>query len=268
MGLDAHVKCSCFKNGLAAALPFDEALLTCDEEGYFDVKRLPEMSVVEYRELERQLYNWECHACSHHKMYYCSTWVGSWPAVRAFQQAMEQIGVEHFPVLHNAIPDGNFGKLKVEQAAAALAELKLFEARITAYVNVFLVDATSGETLYDYIAVYNGEFAWNYARKSVTGFDPAGFFIRDRDSGRELFRSMYFIQRLKPAFWRKQPEIILADLESDQRICIDSAIGGEARFRVFKVQQRKLTAEDYYVVPPLRKLLNASLATGNPVIWT
>lgn len=268
MGLDAYVKCNCFKNGLAAKLPFAEELLTCDADGYFDVKRLPEVSDVEYHELERRLHEWERNACPHYKMYYCSEWVGNWWGVRAFQQAMGQIGAEHFPVLYNALPDGNYGRLEAEQAAAALAELALFEDRITAYENVFLQDAGSHETIYDYIAVCNGKFAWNYARKSVSGFDAQGFFIRNRKTGRELFRSMHFAQKVKPVFWRKKPQIILTDLVSGRRVTIHSAIGGEARFRIFKVNRRQLTLSDYYVTGQLKKLLNAALETGNAVIWT
>lgn len=268
MGLDAYVKCSCYREGRAAPLPFDPALLVWDEDGYFDIRRGSGMDGAVYDKLSESLYMWEREGCEHRNMHYCWLRVGNWPAVRFLQQALADLDADNFPVLWEYLPDGNDGVLPAGLATAALAELALFRELVTGDTNLFLVDAMTGKAIYNYIGAYNGEFAWNTPARTVIGFDAEGLFIYHRDTNALLFRSLHFYQKISPVFfWSKRPKVFLIDQVTGQKIRIDGPLGGGGGNREFKIEQRDLNPADFRALEPLETLLQASIATGNPIIW-
>ena len=122
MGLDAFVRCNCFKARITSEPPFPWEDLMMDEEGgvclieahnAWNERIQGHIAYDEHRarfgENDDVLWAWQRECCSHEDMEYCSEWVGNWAGVRRFEGIVDSIGKEFFPVLSTMIPNGNGG---------------------------------------------------------------------------------------------------------------------------------------------------------------
>jgi hypothetical protein len=285
MGLDASVMCTCWRAGRLRSAPPCAEHVVLDEEGYLSLQLPWEDHVAEHQ----AFLDWMRSACEHEDMKAASEWVSNWAGVRAFQTALRGIGAEHFPVLLAEIPDVNGGLMKPTDCAAGLRELARFVELVRSIRTTFLVDDETGVELHEYIPQYGGVFRLSQEHENV-GVTPQGLFVARRlgeDEMEIIFSAM-----------RAEQVVIERDALGDARLvrlrCLDSGQesppippisgeqipwpdgrmqddGGRCRFahpRRLRVASRGLTAEDFDVIlGALRRLFEASVATGNPVRW-
>ena len=211
-------------------------------------------------------------------------------AFRAAGAIGSNVGWERFPVLRAELPNTNDGKTEADRSALALAELGAFRAAGAIGSNVCLVDSTTGETLYEHVASYGGVFTLDGRARVDLGFDEAGFFVRERDGGAELFRAIRFRQTLldpdREPYGPEPGRVAFLDLDSGRTFECRTAVSGheipwpdgrmqDDRGKVrldhppeLHVESRPERASDYeYAAEPLAKVFRASVATGNPVRW-
>lgn len=283
MGLDASVMCNCYHQELTLPPPVPRDLIEIDQEGYLSLT----VPYDDNEELHAQFEQWKEHACVHSDMDFASVHISNWSGYRAFQQALAQIGWEHFPILKAELPNSNGGLTSATLATRALRELELFtDADLGS--NTFLVNSETDEEIYEYIKGYGGVVILSGQAGIDIGFDEHGLFVVTRaEPCQELFRSMRFEQRLHEpelTLSYKDGKIELIDLTTGQRFEGTTAISGRTipwpdgrmqddQGRVcceyphfMHVEERKLAANHFsYILNPLTEIFQAAIATGNPV---
>lgn len=273
MGLGAFVRCNCYRDGLTTEPPFPREELLLDTDGYLCLitaenaeNELPYKEWQEkYGEAWWKLQHWKDRCCEHDHMKYAHEDVGNWYGVRHFTGIIESLGAEHFPLLSNIIPDGNDGSFPREDAEAAIRELDLLVEMSGQTEEVCLVDVDSGEEVYGYISAWGGVFmfAWNHQ----VGLDPNGVFVVDPRNGQELFRSSHLKQTLLAEKVNGDTPALLTCLDTGATCEVFSAIGNEEKDRELRIEKQPVDTENLYAERALRKLLLASIETGNPIIW-
>ncbi|MCU0514274.1 MAG: hypothetical protein MUE40_17095 [Anaerolineae bacterium] len=273
MGLDAFVRCNCYRDGQAQPFPLPhlEAHIVVNDDGFLALN-VPED---DHPEALRQFDEWKSHACPHEGMMVVFERISNWSGYRAFQEALGRMGWRHFPTLERELPALNGGQMPTAAAVRVLAELGLFRRRIGQQHNLFLVNSDSGDVVYEYIAVYDGVFMWSGDEKLNFGFNAGGFFIAAQHpqsavrNGRVLFQALRLEQRLLSAPGEPlRVEYFNADTE--ERFLCHSLTGGtiDDYPALLHVEERPLTPEDFeYILLPLQKVCEAAIATGNPVVW-
>ena len=128
MGLDATVMCTCFAEGRAAPPPFSPALLHRGHHGLLALADDADPAL--WDAFER----WTDAACEHPAMEAASERIASWAGLRRFQEAIEALGRERFPVLAGELPGGAAAAdhLPADRAALALDELARLRVEATA----------------------------------------------------------------------------------------------------------------------------------------
>lgn len=247
MGLDARVRCNCRAEGRTAPLPFPEDWLVHDaEEDCLALKPEHDSDANWHR-----LHEWQRTACAHRGAY--QEHIGNWGSVRAFQEAARRAGLT---TLATMIPAGNGGTVTPDQARQALDELQRLD---NLGERVFLRDAETGEELQAAVESYDGLFRLGGAEGVDVGLRPTELFVRDRGTGEEVFRSARFTQA------RQGERFVWTDQETGRTFRTTSPL--EAA-RVLQVVQRPVTSADFeHVTEPLRRILGACEATGNPLVW-
>lgn len=253
MGLDARVRCNCRAEGRTPPLPFPEAWLTHDSAEDQLVLRPEHDTDANWH----RLHEWERTACAHRGAWF--EHVGNWGSVRAFQEAARRAGLT---TLATMIPAGNGGTVSPEDARRALEELGRLDHLGE---RVFLVDAETGVELQGAIESYDGLFRLSGPEGIDVGLRPTELFVRDRATGQELFRSARFTQT------RDGDRFVWTDVATGATFATRSPLAAweSEPARQLHVVQRPVTAADFgHVTEPLRRILGASEATGNPVVWS
>ncbi len=264
MGLDARVRCRCWEEGKTTPCPFPglvELDRSCDS-----VELKPDAAW--NLEQELRFDRWRSSCCAHEDMAYARARISNWYGVRLFQQTLCDLGRDRFATLLAEIPDGNGGLTSPAAAAAALAELDAFEQIRDLGRDAILVDAENSTRLYHSIAAYDGIFFLSgRGDRLAMGVDADGFFLIGRE-GDERFRSRDFAQRqLGEAAFE------FRDLATGRSHVCDNGVScagpGSARYpshlRIDIVNRQ--AADFQYILVPLRQILAASVAVGNPVAW-
>lgn len=267
MGLDAFVYCNCFKEGKTTEPPLDKSLIVIDEEGFYNLN-IPESE--ETFPLYQDLTEWMKICCKHKDMLYAYERVGSWSMVAFFKGILINIGEKHLPILLNSTPTGNEGIFPAKLATKALVELNYLKRNIRSCTGTFLIDEKRDEELYYHIGSYGSEFFWNGEEKISFGLDEQGFFISDDDNKTEVFRSMHFSIKRKSDIKSSQ-EIVYEFYDFDKKIKaeVNNTIGTVDMPAELRVVNRKLKVKDIgFIIQSLKKLMKASIKTGNPIVWT
>ncbi len=259
MGLDAFVHCRCWQDGLT--LP-PVGPVGFDEEGYLDwlVPR------PEYTELDDAFDSWKATGCAHEDMELVSERLANWAGYRLFQQALQSAGWSHFPSLKAELPSDNGGRMPAEAAALVLDELDYFEQRAVIDDEIVLVDEASSEVKLTYVAAYHGVLRLGPGYRA--GVDPEGFFVLDAEAEPPvtLFRSVRFRQRILA-----DGQVEFSDEATTVRITMPPIGGAPAAAgppQWLRWETRNHSPADFdYIVQPLRRLCQAAVATGNPVMW-
>ncbi|MGC4896095.1 hypothetical protein [Micromonospora sp. DT31] len=257
MGLDAFVYCRCWQDRLATPCPVGP--VGYDEDGWLALLQPWEGNRAAHKAFDV----WLARSCPHERMEQVSEHVSNWAGVRLFQQALRTAGAERFPTLAAALPNVNGGWLTAERAAVALAELDRFRHTSRIADEVELIDEATGRVLMQYVEVYDGVFI--FGPDVQAGVDPDGFFVLDRaDPPVTLFRAVRFTQRPLPdhrvEFTTGGTRTVLAMRPVGEH--------GEPPPERLAVRTRSRSGDDFaYVVEPLRRLCEAAVSTGNPIIW-
>jgi hypothetical protein len=285
VGLNAYVRCTCYRDGHTAPPPVSAELVVVDETGEPDLT-LPYQG---HEETHSRFWQWLRSCCPHRHMYFEWVHVSNWQGVISFQRALERAGSERFPTLLTEAPSRNGGVMSTEAAARAPEELAMFGALPHVGHTWYLVNGDTGEVLYEYLDGDDGIF-FRGGRSGVDlGLDPRGFFVASRsDPPRELFRAMRLEQRpVDPRGFDpyRHPAVEFVDGEGAQRFTSPAAVtvivpwpdgraeDGHGRVnqhapRRLRVERRRVTPDDYrYQVEALERVCRAALATGNPVAW-
>ena len=212
-------------------------------------------------------------------MDYETIYIADWNDYRAFMDALEQIGWEHFPTLHQQLPSENHGVTPADAAARALEELNFFKSQ-NGVSKTFLVNTATQEIILATSESEKGMFSWDGRTGLRLGYDEQGFFIRDVwDLNRELFRAMRIEQQtLASEELDRADQYEFTDLDTGKKFVSTTPV------RVFKraefgttqeypqqmhVEQRVVDVNYFdYVLEPLTRILTVSIETGNPVRWS
>jgi hypothetical protein len=278
MGLDAYVRCNCFEERRTTKPPYLWDDLMLDEGGYVVLREAhkdwqkhinEELSYDEYEEkhgmADDALREWQAQCCEHEDREFCSEWVGNWYGVRRFEGIVASIGNEHFPILSTIIPNGNGGIFPQEKAHEALKELDLLEKKISDAEEVCLVDMNTNEIVYSFIPAWDGVFM--FAWDQQVGVDADGVFVLDPRTGKEVFRSKHLKQTVVEESHNENPVTILNCLDTNSVCKIFGVIGDEKQDREMTVATLTVTIENIHAAHALKRLLEASLVTGNPIQW-
>ena len=276
MGLDAAVSCRCWEDGLcnvpAALAPRLWQDPVTGEVNQTIPEHLPEQEDVE---LYVEHYLWVMQgACAHEHMRIVSERISNWGGLRDFQHALRSAGRERHAALLREIPDGNGGLTTPAAARMCLTELDHFCSMGEFGTVVELVDGASGDVVHIRTEPYDG---W-LASSGATGITfrlnadatfqvergAAGVMQRDPDAV-VLFRSRAFSQAAVSG-----AGVRFTDLASGGHFVCPAEPKGSLRLpgASFKVTRRADTPAQYaYCVQPLRRVFQAAVDTGHPVLW-
>ncbi|WP_026414174.1 hypothetical protein [Actinomadura oligospora] len=264
MGLDAFVLCRCWQDGHTTEPPVPRHLVKADEYGPYLDDGSAEGALG--ASLNAAFWEWRTHAaCAHEDMEVARERISNWGGYRYLKEAMEVAGWERFPVLREYLPDANGGELPTERAREALGELAAFRGCDDVGRETVLLDEDTGNVLATNIRAYGGVFVWDGIAKRRVGVDERGLFVVD-DSDRELFRALRCTQRRVRA---GRVRFRTADGE-ETTLDLTSTIGEQdgAYPQRLNVVERPLSGTYFdYAVEPLRRVCEASVRTGNPVVW-
>lgn len=264
MGLDAFVRCRCFEEHKLIDPPVPYEDLYVDPDGYLWAYSL---DGDENRDKEWAFSEWIEHACEHEDMEICSEWVGNWTGVAHFRGSIDSVGSEKLPILSKMLPEGNGGMFPAELAQAALKELDVLDSEILKTTESVLVDERGGE---HWVVAQNDGFVWQYHFRYKVGMDNDGVFVLNADG--EAFRSRHFRQIPTGYVDKGFHEMLLEDLDDEggptgmSCVVFSSLIQESNDAMEFRVMDRPSQGE-VWRSDTLRRLLRASLETGNPIVW-
>ncbi|WP_438431612.1 hypothetical protein [Gorillibacterium sp. sgz500922] len=264
MGLDAYVACNCVKEGKAKKPPFDESLLVW-KQGF---PYLDESAPDGWCSL---LYDpWRETACEHPDFYYFSDRVYNASGHLFYNGIMDRLGKGTFPHL-DAVWRSSFTP---DQAEAAMQDLERLESRLGEVEGVFLVDPATGK---EYRDALTGNQNWFFSAGAEYTYilNEQGFNILGPE-GEVWFRSLAFSQEIIRTMvdGKESVTAVFRDKATGQEQAGGSTFNwktwgvDELEYPAFlEVVVRPLCLDDVYTLIVLRKLLEAVIDTGNPIVW-
>jgi hypothetical protein len=269
MGLDAVVYCNCFREGATEPPPEEiRPYIVTDEEGYPDLD-FP-MDDERFDEYLAMFDEWLGSCCSHPNLWYADESITDWEGYTRFLLVLEQAGWQRFPALYEALPSGNEGRTDAGLARRALEELHHVRQGTDLGTGVHLMNGETGEMLYLHTSDAASFLGWNVQDGTAIGLDEEGFFVgklaeRDLKVEEILFRSVRFEQKRESG----EEAVLFQDLHSGARILSTLPIKeGERLPRLLQVEKRPISGKDFdHILQPLINVFQASVETGNPVIW-
>jgi hypothetical protein len=290
MGLDASVRCNCYREGLATTPPVPAPLIVLDRDGWFNLDMPYDGNKDEFRRLDE----WVRSGCTHPDMVFAHARVAGWDAYRVFREALGRVGWARYPTLRDELPELNGGTTEAAAAVAALDELADLRRRPELGRTWYLVDEDTDEPIAAHTASDGGTIVWDGGSRLAIGIDPRGLFVVSAEPpARELFRAMRVEQRLA-AVGAAAPSgaaasegpVELVDLDSGARVSCSTPVPGRSipwpdgrmvddRGRVRTSYPRRMRVEPRTVTPAtfddivsaLEGVFRAAIITGNAVRW-
>ena len=290
MGLDAFVRCRCFEEGKITEPPLPLDDLYVSEEGYIESHLLDEKSQqfdwrrfnARYGALQDALYDWQESCCEHPDMKLCTEWVCNISGWSKLRWLFEELG-PITPTLSTMLPDGNGGCFPAVQAESALHELDILEERLPELLPeryCILYDCETGITRRSHVIgepqkgfplarFANGEFyVWTKLNANPNDLESAPFHSSH-------FKATLIEGQIDPySNQRRKGRVLLEDLEgacpateiSWWDFCqMDRLFQTEpVEYRVGESSEKEWAVQKIKI---LRRLLHASLETGNPIQW-
>jgi len=187
MGISAKVTSNCYRDGKAKPCPFPDEFIIDDVRG--------PMLTIKYignEQKYKRFWDWLKTCCEYPDMLRANEFISSWRDYYTFRDALESVGVEHFPTLLEHLPDGDEqGITSAELSTKALEEIAYFQSLEKVDSASVLVDTERGEVISKGSNVLGGALTMDRVSGFDLGFDDNGFFVRDRwELNRELFRAM------------------------------------------------------------------------------
>lgn len=303
MGLDAHVACNCYRDGLASEPPVPRAQITIDEYG--DV--LPVDDFHNWPAFD----DWLETACPHERMQAAGEWIGNMSGVswlRSMAEALPRARFARLAEILSHLSGMMDSHLPVADAQRALPELDaLLEQDLVGSTRIVCGDETvinndvdRGHIDYHEFKVlspYSGyPSPWpDLVELGLHGYE---FVVRARGKGRrELLRARLLRQEWDQsgadydADSRGTPAslVTFTNIENGDSIRVRSfGLAGKIRLpdemtpnrnvdsdgslrhyptTLFVSERKRMIAEYWWTLSKLRSLFAASIATGNPVVW-
>lgn len=278
MGYNAYVICNCYKEGKTVEPPYKEYVAS-DEDGIFI--HVPEEIRKEdkdkYYSIKAAFDEWKETACEHEDMDLVWIQIANSAGMERFRYILEKLGGEsRFPVLLEYLPTFNGGMLPAEFSQKALDELLMLENETELEEKVILFEKSTGKS----IATVNSEAYWLFIYTPYNtkfGIDKDGFFILETVTENDKEATSYIVFHSKNFIQRKISEDCYEFVDipsgkiykSARNLYFDREETGSLEFE-FEAKIEKVTiAEDYnYIIESLKKVLEASIQSGNSVYWS
>lgn len=275
MGLDATVRCRCWELGRCSPPPVPVVF----DPRYDEVVAVDPESWMEFDP-------WRSGACDHEDMCYAQERIGNWGEVGFFVALLTDVGRRRFRTLISELAYRvNGGLTSVNAAHEALAELRALAADGGEVDVVELLDVAADDGVVH--RSVRGHTAWSASSgpdEALLG--PGAEFLVSRRLGRPektttfsegvgtvtrrtsevVFRSAHFTQR------RVGDRYLLLDVRTGDEMLsrVAANVADVDRCTVeLRVRSRLAPiAEVTWVHLPLQRIMEASVATGNPVAWS
>ncbi|UOQ74504.1 hypothetical protein [Hymenobacter cellulosilyticus] len=276
MGYAAVVQCTCYRDGKTTEPPHKAYVHAAPDGLYLDLDGLS-LDARTRQAWEDEFDEWrDRRACPHPDMTYVYEYLQTMSGMGTFRSTLARLdAAQRFPVLEAHLPRGSGGTFPAELAATVLQEIQLLEQEPTPESIVRLTEGASGQLVTSVAAdercvLHFSSHSPNYA------LDAGGFFLfldKKRSffapRSQVVFRSTHFRQT------RQGPDSFLfTDLATDHsypgpvglRLAEGQVSGLEHTFTV-DIQPVLVGTQHAYILTALKRILAASLETGNPVLW-
>lgn len=274
MSYSGFVICRCYQDGKTAKPPHEEYVV-------FDVNGLnfeypyPERDENwdDFYQKDDAFEDWKNQSCPHNEMEYACEFLSNSSGMAAFREALQLSGGrDKYPTIMAELPTYNGGCMTAEKAKKVLEELEVFEKSNQKQTKIYLKNketenriAVCEEDGYSIVAFFDKDYCY--------ALDKNGFFILHREKENE--------EELHYEVFRSKNFRIVNDAERKTTIIEENSI---QRFRggipmeenivypsvqKYSIETKEEQLSDYcsYITKPLRKLLEASIATANPIHW-
>lgn len=275
MGFNAFVICRCYQDGKTEEPPGKEYVKFDSDGLYIDV---PNNIDKEQRwELEDKFDKWRSSACPHKEMELCCEHLSNNQGMYDFINML--IEKKGYPILSECLPRVNGGMMLPEQAKDCRDELERLESMDLSQIKIQLHEVFTPKLLMDVDKDHNRTFILTAYNKRNCVLSEDGFIITEnktKSDGETLryivFQSKHFtVQKVRKFFFNKKPLFRYTDIDTGKRyecdINLDSENLSPSKEFVVSETALKIIDEYSYIIEPLRKLIRASLDTGNPIHW-
>jgi hypothetical protein len=275
MSFSGHVVCNCYKEGRTTEPPHRE-YVKIDYDGLY-----VELPTQLYREDEERYFkmhdefdDWKSRACEHANMELADEYLCNISGMFDFRRLLSELEEEgNFSILKTYLPKHNEGILPLEFVSEALAELKALEECTQTEEKISLIVKNTNEIIANTIANHQRLFKFN--SDYTFGLNrEKGFFIyankKDNDfhSDNIKFSSWNFAQHKS-----SQKSYLFSDmtigttldcpLNLQPRACDPN---DQYEFEV-KIETVSIINHYSYIIGPLKKLIDASILSRNPICW-
>lgn len=279
MGLDATVRCRCFEEGKIKPGPVPLDDIYVDEEGYLSSRKLAAARErftyrqfdARYGDLQDEFEDWADSCCEHECGEYCSERVGNIAGCAQFEFLVEAAaGEAEFPLLAKLLPHANGGTYPAELAAATLEELDRFIEKVSDVDEWVLCEAESGTEIWT--STEKGSFSWMmgpYDEVSMVGGRVRFSHVGCLPVETTHFKQVPLGEPEKSGYQRMA--IICLDTGATTEVFDSIGPKGapkvEREFYVISKKAPFLYNGKYGTAERIRRLLVASIDTGNPIRW-
>lgn len=187
-------------------------------------------------------------------------------------QIINKIGEEQFP---NFTSMWKKHYVESQLAQRVMREMEGIKNKIKEVKASFLVDEDTNE---EYWTVVEGEDTWFYSHGGEINYRlcESGFYITDKNDI-TLFISQNFIQDVKVINNKDtvHTEVLFRDILTGKSYksnkAVERCINWESKKFYYPskliVKKRNLTINDCFSLQVIERLLEASILTGNPIVW-
>lgn len=268
MGFDAKVKCNCYRdNKLSSPPPYAEFVKEDDWGLELDLDYRSNKKA--FQEFEAWL---DSNPCEHEgfDMYYAR--LGNLSGMSAILTMLSEIGGdERYPMLHEYMGVHD-NEIPASDAPKLLAEVNRFKTERSTEAKVCLVNTTQNEFIHE--VNINAVINMIYTEFYTATLSENGFSITQK-----LFDGIIMTEETETVFSSKaftqtktENGFLLTDLATNNTFEWHMNISYQAHDLnelTFEVTTRKTTvAEEYaYLMEVLTNLANASMETGNPIMF-
>lgn len=269
MGLDAHVSCRCWQDGLTTTPP--PAPVEFDEGFVCSVDCKDWELVLDWTETAG--------TCPHHGMDYRHESIGNWGAVRDIEKLLIRVGRSMFPTLLSTMASIlNGGTVEVDDCKRCIAELDLLESGVIGMTRWDIVDQLNGDIVSwaDEVDIWGS----GWYGHCVGG----GFYLSELDGPIQL-RNAGPIELEAFEFTQiptghvdtlGRPIYIVRSVDSSPEVARAwtsypcKAWNSEAVPEHLKIQRSWMPAREHrdWTRAALRNIFTAAVEVGNPVAWT
>lgn len=277
MGYDAFVLCNCYKEGKTSDPPYPDFIRISDEGIDLDLQNVDTFDSEEKLNIYIEFDQWKATGCSHENMRYANESIANSSGMVDFITALEeQNGEMKFPVLMKCLESRNERSISSEMSGHILEELLKLEKSNFSEEKVLLQLKDSDTRLQSTNTDHHLVFRWSGNNKENFCIDQNGFSIIENrkyfwiEKSVEVFRSSDFKQLTK-----RNGQFCFVDCATGKNFSTrskilpndNSAPLAEYHFIVRK-EQVSFIAEYGRIIYALKQLTNASIETGNQIIWS